>query len=74
MTRRIQTKGGPKKTEAEKQAPKEAAEATRMTPSSVEVATKQEAKEREELIADWDEMYVGVSMMLSVSKYLERSC
>ena len=28
---------------------------------------KQEEKQREELIADWDEMYVGVSMMLSVS-------
>ncbi len=74
MTRGIQTKGGPKKTEAEKQAPKEAAEATRMTPSPVQVTTKQEAKERKELIANWNEMYVGVSMMLSVSKYLELSC
>jgi hypothetical protein len=69
MTRGKQTNGGPKKTEAEKQAAKEAATATatQTTPSSEEAAMKQEAKRNEELIADWDEMYVGVSMMLSVS-------
>jgi hypothetical protein len=86
MTRGIPTKGGPEKTEAEKQPSKEAATTTRTMPSSVQAATKQEAKKKEliadcdeaknqkEMIADWDEMYVGVSMMLSLSKYLELSC
>jgi hypothetical protein len=68
MTRGKQTNGGLKKTETENQASKEAAMATRTTLSSNEqVAPKQEEKQCEELIADWDEMYVGVSMMLSVS-------
>jgi hypothetical protein len=69
ITKCKQTNGGPKKTEAEKQVAKEAATAmaTQTTPSSEEEAMQQEAKRNEELIADWDEMYVGVSMMLSVS-------
>ena len=71
MTRGKQTSpnGGSKKTEAEKQLEIEAAAAmaTQTTPSSEEAAMRQEAKRNEELIADWDEMYVGVSMMLSVS-------
>jgi hypothetical protein len=71
MTRGIQTNGGPKKTEAEIQASKEAATATRTMSSSMQATTNQKAKQREELIADWDEMYVGVSMMLSVSNFLE---
>jgi hypothetical protein len=72
ITRGKQTNGGPNtKTEAEKSAAKEVTTATGMatqtTPSSEEAAMKKEAKQNEELIADWDEMYVGVSMMLSVS-------
>lgn len=68
MTRGIQTNGGPKKTEVGNQPSKESATATaRTTPSSVQAATEKDAKQREELIADWDEMYVGVSMMLTVS-------
>jgi hypothetical protein len=74
LKRGIQTKGGPKKTEAEAQPSKETATATHMSKSSVQVVTEQDAKKRKELIADWDEIYVGVSMMLSVSKYLELSC
>jgi hypothetical protein len=74
MTRGKQTNGCPKKMEVEKEASREAATATRKTPSSVQAVTKQEEKQREELIADWDEMYVGVSMMLSVSKFQELSC
>jgi hypothetical protein len=69
ITRGKQTNGGPKKAEEVDQAAKEAAtaKATQTTPSSEEEAMKQEAERNEELIADWDEMYVGVSMMLSVS-------
>jgi hypothetical protein len=74
MKRGMQTKGGPKNTEAETPASKEAATAARTTPSSVQAVTKQEAKQRKEVIADWDEIDVGVSLMLNVSKDLELSC
>jgi hypothetical protein len=67
MTRGIETKGGPNKTEAEIPALKETATATRTTQSSVQAATEQDATRQKELIADWDEMYVGVSMMINVS-------
>lgn len=89
-TRGKQTNGDPKNKKVESHASREVAKATRTMPGSVQTATKQEAKQREELIADWDEMqettqreeliaewdemYVGVSMMLSVSKFLELSC
>jgi hypothetical protein len=65
ITRGKQTNEDPKK--AAKEVTTATAMATQTTPSSVEAAMKQEAKQNEELIADWDEMYVGVSMMLSVS-------
>jgi hypothetical protein len=79
----MQTKVGPKQAEAEKKASKEAATraqsqaevekhaskeaATRAPSRVVQTVLKQEANKREELIADWDEVYVGISLMLGVS-------